>query len=77
MIKIHIFRDYFINFRFSGKKSQSQKEKAKKITNFTIEFHSKNPSHFVTNLNSLNIIKNILSQHSQRNVSGWGQKNYF
>ena len=46
-----------INFRFSGRKSQSQQEKAKKITNFTIQFRSKNPTLFVTNLNSLNIIK--------------------
>ena len=57
----HIF---FFNFRFSSRKSQSQQKLAKKITHFTIQFCSKNLSHF-TNLNSLDIENNILSQHSQ------------
>ena len=40
---------------------KSQQMLAKKITHFT-------------NLNSLDIIKNILPQHSQKHVSGWCQK---
>ena len=80
----HIF---FFNFRFSSRKSQSQQKLAKKITHFTIQFCSKNLSHF-TNLNSLDIENNILSQHSQKPfwlykfsanmflVSVWCQKKY-
>ena len=56
-----------INFRFSGTKSQSQQKLAKKITHFPIQFRSINLIHFV-NLNSLNIIKNILQQHSQKTL---------
>ena len=44
------------NFRFSSRKSQSQQKLTKKITHFTIQFHSKHLTHF-TNLNSLNIVK--------------------
>ena len=54
-----------INFRISGGKSQSQWKLAKKVTYFTIQFSSKNLTHF-TNLNSLNIAKNILLQNSQK-----------
>ena len=32
----------FFNFRFSNRKSQSQRKLAKKITDFTIQFRSKN-----------------------------------
>ena len=46
----------FINFRFSGRKSQSQQKLAKKITHFEIQFRSKNLTHF-RDLNSFNIIK--------------------
>ena len=53
----------FINFRFSGRKSQSQQKLAKKITHFEIQFRSKNLTHF-RDLNSFNIINKIL-QHSQ------------
>ena len=31
---------FFLNFRFSSRKSQSQQKLAKKITHFTIQFHS-------------------------------------
>ena len=37
------------NFKFSNRKSQSREKLAKKITRFTIQFHSKNLTHF-TNL---------------------------
>ena len=46
-----------VNFRFSSRNSRSQQKLEKKITHFTIQFHSK--THF-TNLNSLSIVKNIL-----------------
>ena len=45
--------------------SQGQQKLAKRITHFKMQFHSKNLTHF-TNLNSLNIVKNILLQHSQK-----------
>ena len=45
------------------------------FTYFTIQLCSKNFNHF-TNLNALNIIKNILLQHSQNHVSGWRQKKH-
>ena len=48
--------------------SQGQQKLASKITHFTIQFHSKNAFHF-TNLNSLNIIKNMLLQDSQKRYS--------
>ena len=60
----------------SGRKSESQQKLPKKITYFTRQFRSKNLTHF-TNLNSLNIIKNILPQHSQKHASGWCQKKSF
>ena len=41
------------------------KKMAKKITYFVIQFRSKNLIHFM-NLNSLDIMKNILQQHSQK-----------
>ena len=66
----------FINFRFSDRKSQSQQKLAKKIIHFAIQCHSKNPTYF-TNLKSFNIRKNILPQHSQKNVSGRGQEKTF
>ena len=59
---------FFFNFRFSGRKSQSQQNLAKKVTYFTIQFRSKNLTHF-TNFNSLDIEKNMLSQHSQKPFS--------
>ena len=52
-------------FRFSSRKSQSQQKLAKKTTHFTIQFCSKNLTHF-TNHNSLDIENNMLPQHSQK-----------
>ena len=36
----------FFNFRFSSRKSQSQQKLTKKVTYFTIQFHSNNLTHF-------------------------------
>ena len=47
--------------------------KTSKIIHSTIQFRSKNVTHF-KNLESLKSIKNILPQHSQKHVSGWCQK---
>ena len=75
----------FLNFRFSSKKYQSPQKLAKKFTHFTIQFHSKNLTHF-TNLNSLDIESNMLPQHSQKpfwlykysskHISVWCQKEH-
>ena len=52
------------NFRFSPRKSQSQQKLAKKVTHFTIQFHSKNLIYF-TNYTLLNIVKIMLRQCSK------------
>ena len=64
--KPHIWSLSF-NFRFFNRKTQSQQKLAKKITHFTTQFHSKNLIYF-TNLNSLNIVKNLLPQHSWKPI---------
>ena len=48
--------------------SQSQEKLATNITYFTIQFWSKNVTHF-TNINSLNIIKNRIPQYNQKPFS--------
>ena len=53
------------DIRFSSRKSQSQQKLAKKISHFTIQFRSKNLTHFM-NLNSLDVENNMLPQHSQK-----------
>ena len=58
-------QSFFLNIRFSSRKSQSQQKLAKKITHFTIQFRSKNLTHF-TNLNSVDVENNMLPQHSQK-----------
>ena len=55
----------FFNFRFSSRNGQSQQKLSKSITHFTIQFRSKNLTHF-TNLSSLVIENNMLAQHCQR-----------
>ena len=62
-----VLSEFFFNFKFSSRKSQNQQKLAKKITHFTIQFHSKNLIYFM-NLNlSLNEIENnMLPQHSQK-----------
>ena len=52
------------NSTFSNRKSQDQQKLAKKITHFTTEFRLKILTH-LTNLNSLDIEDNMLSQRSQ------------
>ena len=67
-IRPHVSLDIirvFLIFYFSSRKSQSQQRLVKKITHFTIQFRSKNLTHF-TNLNSLDIENDTLSQHSQK-----------
>ena len=47
-VPIDITRVFFLNFRFSSRKSQSQQKLAKKITHFTIQFRStilRTPTH--------------------------------
>ena len=58
-----LIRSLGTSFRFSGRKSQSQQNLAKKIIHFTIQFFSKNLTH-ITNLNKVNVIKNIFSRNS-------------
>ena len=53
-----------INFRFFGRKSRSQQKLAKRSLILQYSFAQK-ASLILRNLNSLNIIKNILPQHSQ------------
>ena len=51
-----------------ARKFQSLQKLAKKITHFTIQFHSKNLTHFM-NLNLIDSEKSILSQHNQKPLS--------
>ena len=71
--------------RFSSRESQRQQRLVKKITHFTIQFRSKNLTHF-TNFSSLDIENNRLSKHCQKSfslykfsskhVSVWWQKKH-
>ena len=61
-------RTFFFDFRFSSRKSQRYQRLVKKITHFTIQFHSKNLTQF-TNLNSVDIENNMLMKHSQKSFS--------
>ena len=63
-VPVDIIRVFF-NFRFSSRNSQNLHKLAKKITNFTIQFRSKNLIHF-TNLKALDIENNILLQCTQK-----------
>ena len=76
IIKNLIFGVLSTNFRFSGRKSQSQQKLPKKVPHFTKQFCSKNLAHF-SNLNSLSIVKNILLLQNQKHVSSWRQKEKF
>ena len=58
----------FINFRYSDRMPQSKEKLAKTLTYFTIQFCSKS-------LNSLNIVKTNLSQHSQKPYFTYFQAN--
>ena len=63
-VQVDIIR-VFLNFRFSSKKFQSPQKLAKKFTHFTIQFHSKNLTHF-TNLNLRDIESNMLPQRTRK-----------
>ena len=68
-IFVHMFQwtlsEFFFDFRFSGRKSQSQQKLSIKITYFAIQFRSKHLTLF-TNLNSLGIENNMLPKHCQK-----------
>ena len=55
----------FLDFRFSSRKSLSQQKLAKKVTHFTIQFCSKDLTHF-TNFGALDIENDMLPKHSQK-----------
>ena len=61
----NIIRVFFLDFRFSSRKSQSQQKLAKKFTHFTIQFRSKD----LMNLSSLDIENNIFSCNTAKNLS--------
>ena len=65
-VSVDITRVLF--FWFSSRKPQRQRKLAKEITQFTIQFRSKNLTHF-KNLNSLDIENKILSQRIQEPFS--------
>ena len=65
MIQNLIVWVYLLISDFQAESPKNQQKLAKKITDFTIQFRSKDLTHF-TNLISLNIVKNILPQHSQK-----------
>ena len=68
-IFVHMFQwtlsEFFFNFRFSGRKSQSQQKLSIKITYFAIQVCSKHLIHF-TNLKSPDIENNMLPKHCQK-----------
>ena len=61
----NVIRVFFLDFRFSSRKSQSQQKLAKKFTHFTIQFRSKD----LMNLSSLDIENNIFSCNTAKNLS--------
>ena len=85
MIRNLIFGAYLLISDFLAESLKANKKQSKKITHFTMKFRSKKLIHFM-NLTSLNIAKNILSQHNQKpdsldklsskHVSGWFQKKH-
>ena len=56
------------NLKLIDKHAYFQEKLATNITYFTIQFWSKNVTHF-TNINSLNIIKNRIPQYNQKPFS--------
>ena len=60
-------QNFFFNFIFSSRKSQSQQKLVKKITHFTIQFRLKILVHFMNlNLDLNDIENNTLPQRSQK-----------
>ena len=62
------YQSFFLFFWFTSRNPQNQQKLVKKITHFTIQFCSKNLTHF-KNLNSLDNENNMLSQCSQKPFS--------
>ena len=77
--------EFFLDCRFSSRKSQSPQKLTKKITHFWIQLNSKHLTYFM-NLNSLDIENNMLLKHNQKpfslykfsskHVSVWCQKKF-
>ena len=68
-VSVDVIRVFFFSFFwFFSRKPQSQQKLAKKIIHFTMQFRSKNLTHFKT-LNLLDIENNILSQCIQKHFS--------
>ena len=63
-VAVDIIRIFLKNFRFYSRKSQTQQELAKKITRFTIQFPSKNTTHFI-NVNSTHLTLKICQRNTQ------------
>ena len=84
-VPVDIIRVFFYS-RCSSRKSQRQSKLATKIIHFTIQFRSKNLTHF-TNLSSFDIENNMPLKHSQKpfslfnfsskHASVWCQKKIF
>ena len=60
--------EFFFNFRFSSRNSQSQQKLAKNITHFTIKFRTKNVTHF-TNHSTHLTLKIICAYNTAKNLS--------
>ena len=56
------------NFKFSSRKIQIQQKLVKKIAHFLVQFRSKNLT-YLTNLNLLNIVKNIPSNAEKNSLT--------
>ena len=57
--------EFFFNYRFFNRKSQSRQILAKRITHFTIQFRAKSLTNFIT-LDALEVVNNMLPQSSQK-----------
>ena len=66
---VHTFQwvssEFLFQFQIFSRESLSQQKLPKKVFHFTIQFRSKNLTHYM-NLNSLDIENNMLLQHSQK-----------
>ena len=71
-MNIQFLYEFFFNFRFFCRKSQSQHKLPIKITHLTIRFRSRHLTHFL-NLSSVDIENNMSLQHSQ-NLSEFTKK---
>ena len=72
-----MFGVYLLVSDFLVENLKANKKLAKNITHFTTQFCLKNLSYFTNLINiTINIIKNILPQHSQKSGSGWSKKTF-